>query len=83
MTLDKVLGITSAIFSICGTYVIWKDAQEINKKNADLLLDLARKVGTWVDHPLGQEKLEELAKREEKSGHLNIRGFLLLSFCYS
>jgi hypothetical protein len=79
MALDKIFGIASTTISIIGTYVIWKDAQEVNRKTAELLLEVAQKIGIWVDYPLNMERLEELRRREEKSSHLNIRGFILLS----
>jgi hypothetical protein len=78
MSLDKIFGIAAAAISIFGTYVIWKDAQEVNKKTAELLLEVASKIGIWVDNPLSKVKLEEMRMREEKSSHLNIRGFVLL-----
>ena len=40
----------SAVLSMIGTYLIWADAQEINGKVVDILLELTRKVGTRIDH---------------------------------
>jgi hypothetical protein len=78
MSLDKILVITAAATSIFGTYMIWADAQEVNKKTAELLLEVASKIGVWVDYPLSEEKLEEMRMRGERSSHLNRRGFFLL-----
>jgi hypothetical protein len=78
MNSDKIFGITAAAISILGTFVIWNDAQEVNKKTTELLLEVASKIGIWVDNPLSKEKLEEMRMRERKSSHLNIRGFVLL-----
>ena len=78
MQWDKILGAISAALSMVGTYLIWADAQRMTGEIVDILLEVTRKLGTWVDHPWTPQQLEGLKKMADKSGHVNKRGFILL-----
>jgi hypothetical protein len=69
----------SDFINIVGASFIWVDDQRENENIADILLEFASKIGTWVDHPWTQERLEEFKNQERKSTRLNKRGFVFLT----
>jgi len=80
---DKIIGGASAVVSIAGAVWIWVDAQKMNNKFAEILLELVSKVGLWVDHPWLEEKKDEFRNIIKESSLVNKRGFILLiiGFC--
>lgn len=75
---DKILGGVSAVLSMVGTYLIWADSQRMTGRVVEILLEVTKKLGTWVDYPWTPEQQEELRKMEQESGRINKRGFILL-----
>jgi hypothetical protein len=75
---DKVVGGISAVVSMVGTALIWIDAQHVNGKTSEILLELTQKVGIWVAKPWTEEQQNELRNMVKNSGKINIRGFLFL-----
>lgn len=76
--IKKALLFMGLIFSILGTYFIWKDSQNSIKSLSILLENVANRVGFWQDNPIKPENIDAFEQTLNKASSLDKKGFYLL-----